>query len=245
MEVGLFAFVLVGFLAQLIDGALGMAYGVVSNACLLACGLSPAVASAAVHSAKMGATAASGASHLALRNVDRALVWRLAVPGVAGAVLGSLLLARLQFAWLTPLVALYLLLTGLRLVCRALARPARPARRGMLEPLGLAGGFCDAIGGGGWGPIVSSSLLARGIEPRLAIGSSNLAEFAVATASATVFWATIGLEAWRPTLGLLIGGVLAAPLGALLVRRAPRRGLIALVGLLLVALSLHTLGSGL
>ncbi len=245
MEVGLFAFVLVGFLAQLIDGALGMAYGVVSNACLLACGLPPAVASAAVHSAKMGASAASGASHLAFRNVDRALVWRLALPGMVGAMLGSLLLGRLQFAWLTPLVALYLLLIGVRLVHRALARPARPARPGALEPLGLAGGFCDAVGGGGWGPIVSSSLLARDLEPRLAIGSSNLAEFAVATASAAVFWGTIGLQAWRPTLGLLIGGVLAAPLGALLVRRAPRRGLILAVGLLLIALSLRTLGSGL
>lgn len=235
-------FVLVGFLAQLVDGALGMAYGVTSNAFLLALGLPPAAASASVHAAKVATSGTSGLAHWTLGNVDRRLLLRLAVPGALGAVLGALLVSHLPVAVIKPIIAIYLGVMGVRLVRRALGGGAgRPLAGGGIGWTGFLGGLCDASGGGGWGPIVTTTLVSGDIEPRRAIGSGNLAEFFVAVSCSLVFGATIGVQHWRPVAGLILGGVVAAPVAAWTAGRIPARGLMALVGLLIVSLSLRTL----
>ncbi len=236
------AFVVVGFVAQLIDGALGMAYGVCSSTFLLGLGVPPAVASGAVHTAEVFTTCASGLSHLALRNVDRRLFSALVLPGVLGAVLGAGVATRVPVELLRPAVSVYLLGMGVRLVLIAVRgrRPARPSSRG-LRRLGLLGGFCDAVGGGGWGPVVTGTLVVRDVEPRLAVGSVNAAEFFVTVAAATVFAGAVGMDLWRAVAGLVLGGLLAAPLSAWAVRRLPARRLMLLVGAAVVLLSLRNL----
>lgn len=241
MEVPFGGLVLVGFIGQMIDGALGLAYGVSCSTFLLGLGLSPAAASASVHTAELFTTAASGLSHLSLKNVDRDLFRRLVGPGVVGAVCGAALASVLPGEALKPVLSVYLAAMGLRLVVRVWGpppapRPARGDRR-----LAFVGGFADAAGGGGWGPIVTSTLLGRGVEPRRVVGSVNLAEFFVALASSVTFFGTLGLQPWRPVCGLVLGGLLAAPLAAWSVSRLPRRLTMALVGLVVCALSLRNL----
>lgn len=234
-------FVLVGMAAQLVDGALGMAYGVTSTSLLLALGLPPPVASASVHAAEVATTGVSGLSHGLFGNVDRRLMWSLVLPGVAGAVLGAWLLSQLDWAWLRPLVSAYLLALGALLVWRAwrgLRREARPGGRGWL---GLVAGFLDAVGGGGWGPLTTSSLMARHLEPRIAIGTANAAEFFVSLAASVVFLAALGVSHVHVVLGLLVGGVLVAPFAAWLARRVPARPMMAVVGGVVCAVSLFNL----
>lgn len=234
-------FVLVGMAAQLVDGALGMAYGVTSTSLLLALGLPPPVASASVHAAEVATTGVSGLSHGLFGNVDRRLLWSLVLPGVAGAVLGAWLLSQLDWAWLRPLVSAYLLALGALLVWRAwrgLRREARPGGRGWL---GLVAGFLDAVGGGGWGPLTTSSLMARHLEPRIAIGTANAAEFFVSLAASAVFLAALGVSHVHVVLGLLVGGVLVAPFAAWLARRVPARPMMAVVGGVVCAVSLFNL----
>jgi uncharacterized membrane protein YfcA len=172
-----FFFVLVGFFAQLVDGALGMAYGVISNSLLLAAGLPPAVASASVHAAEIVTTGVSGLSHRAFGNVDRRLLKRLAIPGVIGAALGAYALASAPGGAIKPFIALYLLEMGLLILWKTVRGVGTSRAVRHVSILGLAGGFCDAIGGGGWGPVVTSTLVARGHDPRISIGSVNLAEW--------------------------------------------------------------------
>lgn len=236
------AFVAVGFVAQLIDGALGMAYGVCSSTFLLGLGVPPAVASGAVHTAKVFTNCASGLSHLALRNVDRRLFSGLVLPGVLGAVIGAAVATRVPGELLRPVVSVYLLGMGIRLIRTAVRgrQSAAQSSRG-LRRLGLVGGFCDAVGGGGWGPVVTSTLLVREVEPRLAVGSVNAAEFFVAVAAATVFAGTVGMDLWRAVAGLVLGGLVAAPLAAGAVRRIPAQRLMLLVGAAVVLLSLRNL----
>jgi uncharacterized membrane protein YfcA len=227
----------------MVDGALGMAYGVTATTFLFSVGVPPAAASASVHAAEMFTTGASGLSHLALRNIDHTLLRRLLLPGITGAVLGALLLTALPVAPLKLGVAVYLAVMGVLVLRRAWNH--RHAQGGTQQScrmvgLGLTGGFFDAIGGGGWGPIVTSTLLARGGEPRYIVGSVNCVEFFVATAATVVFLQTIGIEYWRITLGLIVGGLVGAPFGALICRRLPARLLLAVVGLLIVVLSLRT-----
>lgn len=225
----------------MIDGALGMAYGVSSTALLLSLGVPPARASAAVHTAEVAVSGVSGLAHLRFGNVDRALFRRLVLPGVIGGVLGAYVLSELPGDRLRPYVSAYLLAMGLYICWRALrgAVPAAKLRR--VVPLGLAGGFFDAIGGGGWGPIVTTHLVANGHEPRTAVGSVNLAEFFVTVAQAATFFLTLGLVHWPVIAGLVLGGVLAAPLAALVCRRLPARATMLIVGLLISALSARTL----
>jgi uncharacterized membrane protein YfcA len=239
MDLHFLEFVAVGFLAQVVDGALGMAYGVTSTTFLLTLGLPPAAASASVHAAEVFTTGASGLAHLTLGNVDRRLFLRLVGAGVAGAVAGAWLLTAIPATPVRLLVSLYLAAMGGLILRRALrgTPPAGPA--GPLGLLGLAGGFCDALGGGGWGPLVASTLLARGTPPRFTVGSVNLAEFFVALAASATFLLTIGLGHWRIVLALVLGGMVAAPVAALLCRHLPPRPLMLLIGLLILSLSLR------
>lgn len=235
-------FTIVGFVAQMIDGALGMAYGVSSTTFLLSLGVPPALASASVHCAEVATTAVSGLFHLRLGNVDRELFVKLVIPGVIGGVLGAYTLTSIPNDVIKPLINFYLLAMGLVILRKSLSPPHRqvPVRR-HLAPLGLAGGFLDAVGGGGWGPIVTSTVVASGDNPRYAIGSVNLAEFFVTVCESITFFLTLGAMRWETVLGLLIGGVLAAPLAAYVCARLPTRVLMRLVGLLIMVLSLRAL----
>jgi hypothetical protein len=233
-------FIGVGFAAQVVDGALGMAFGVLSNTLLISLGVAPAAASAGVHTVESFTTCVSGISHIAHRNVDWKLLARLTIPGMIGAALGAYVLTQIDGATAKPFVLGYLTLIGLFLVWRGVRYPPhhRPPR--VIEPLGLAGGFLDAAGGGGWGPVVTGNLLVQGAEPRKTIGTVNTAEFLVTVTSALTFIAALGLAAFTiATLGLLIGGVLAAPLGAWLVKRVPAKPLLVAVGVLLTVTSLY------
>jgi uncharacterized protein len=232
----------IGFLAQLVDGALGMAFGLISTTFMLAMGLPPAYASAVVHTAEVATTAVSGTSHLVHRNVDRALFLRLAVAGVAGGVLGAYVLSNIEGKAIRPFVAAYLLVMGALILMRAArALPLEDARPSYAPPLGLVGGFLDAIGGGGWGPLVTSTLIGSGQAPRKVIGSVSLAEFFVTVAVATTFFAELGTVYLPHVLALGLGGVLAAPLAGIMVRRTRPRFLLVAVGLLVTGLALRDL----
>jgi len=234
-------FVAVGFLAQMIDGALGMGYGVISTTFLLGIGIPPAAASANVHTAEIFTTAASGLSHFRFGNVQKDLFLRLLIPGIVGGVLGATILSRLPGEKIKPFVALYLLIMGFVILWKA----SRHIRQGKvtthLIPLGAVGGFFDAIGGGGWGPIVTSTIVARGHDPRLTIGSVNAAEFFVTVAQVATFALSLATFHWQIIAGLLIGGVAAAPLAAFLCRKIPTRLLMIMVGVLIVILSVRTI----
>lgn len=241
MDESIIIFIVVGFIAQIIDGALGMAYGVTSTTFLLSIGIPPVAASASVHVAEIFTSAVSGLSHLKFGNVDKKLLKRLVIPGVLGGILGAYILTVLPGRIIRPFVALYLLLMGLLILRKVFKKIQERAVETKLLPLGLVGGFLDAVGGGGWGPIVTSTLVTRGHNPRFTIGSVNLAEFFVTAAIAATFFAIIGLVHWRIIVGLIIGGVLAAPLGAYVCKRVPARALMIMVGVLIVSLSVRTI----
>jgi uncharacterized membrane protein YfcA len=232
----------IGFVAQLIDGALGMAYGVLSNTAMIAAGMPPAQASALVHTAEIFTTGASAASHIYHRNVDWRLVRRLGLAGVAGAVLGAWVLSNVDAVLARRLVYLYLLIMGVYILMKSvrLAAPRQaPAR--WIAPLGVVGGFLDASGGGGWGPVVTSTLIGSGHAPRQTVGSVNATEFFVAAAAATTFFLELGASPLSHLVPLVLGGVLAAPLGGWAVKRVPAPMLMAAVGALIVLLSIWQL----
>jgi len=236
-------FALVGFVAQLVDGAAGMAYGLIATSVLLSMGVAPATASASVHAAEVFTTGASGLAHWRAGNVIPGLVRRLALPGMVGGAIGAFVLSDMPVAWMRPVVSAYLLAMGALILWRACRAPTPPPRHPpRVIALGLGGGFLDAVGGGGWGALVTSTLIGRGDLPRTAIGSANAAEFFVATTITAAFIGTIGLELWPAILGLMIGGVLAAPLAALITKRMPARPLMIAVGLVISLLALRGLG---
>jgi uncharacterized membrane protein YfcA len=241
----LLLFMGVGFVAQLVDGALGMAFGLITNLMLVSLvGLSPARASANVHVVECFTTAASAISHIIYRNVDWRLLARLAIPGTIGGAAGAYVLSNINGQAARPLVMAYLALVGIYLLWRAWrldhGPPARPPR--LVAPLGLVGGFLDAAGGGGWGPIVTSNLLVQGAVPRTTIGTVNSAEFLVTSAISASFIWQLGLAAFSiAVVGLIIGGLLAAPFGAMLARRLPPRQLLLLVGTLVTVSSLYSI----
>jgi len=243
MDFHILVFVLVGFIAQLIDGALGMAYGVSSNTFLLSIGIPPAAASASVHMAECVTTAVSGASHWKLGNIDKTLIKKLLIPGVLGGIAGAYILTSVNGNAIKPYVSAYLILMGIVILVKAIRKNhVHKEVRSHLIPLGLVGGFFDAIGGGGWGPIVTTTLVARGNAPRYAIGSVNFSEFFVTFAQSVTFLLTLGmLNTWKIIIGLLVGGVLAAPLAAVAARKLPTRILMTMVGILIIALSVRTI----
>ena len=238
MDQEFLTFLAIGFIAQLIDGALGMAFGLISTSALLTLGLSPAHASAMVHTAEVFTTGASAVSHALHKNINRRLVIELGLAGSLGAIIGAHVLSNIDGRVMRPFVAAYLLVLGLSILLRALrAPPETDTPPTFAGPLGIIGGFLDAIGGGGWGATVTSTLLGSGHAPRMVIGSVNTAEFFVTTAAATTFFIELGLVPMQALLGLTVGGVLAAPLGAYLARYVPARPLMAAVGLLVVGLA--------
>lgn len=229
---------LIGFAAQLVDGALGMAFGVISTTAMLSMGMPPAQASALVHTAEIFTTAGSAASHLWHRNVDWRLVVRLGFAGVIGAVLGAWVLSNLDAGAVRPFISAYLLAVGGFILFKAWrGAPARDAPALYVAPIGFVAGFLDASGGGGWGPVATTTLVGSGHAPRMAVGSVNTTEFFVTIAAATTFFIELGASPWKELLALIIGGLLAAPLGGWAVKRIPARVLMVAVGCLVIALS--------
>ncbi|MEZ0243512.1 MAG: sulfite exporter TauE/SafE family protein [Sphingomonas sp.] len=235
-------FIAVGFAAQMVDGALGMAFGVISNTLLLSLGVPPAAASAGVHTVETFTTAVSGISHALHKNVNWKLFLRLMIPGVIGGALGAYVLSNIHAETAKPFVLAYLAAIGLYLLWRSRHYPPKEKAPKIVEPLGLIGGFLDAAGGGGWGPVVTSNLLVQGSSPRETIGTVNTAEFFLTATISATFITQLGWEAFTlATVGLLIGGVIAAPFGALLAKRVEAKTLMLLVGIVLTATSIYGL----
>ena len=235
-------FVIIGFVAQMIDGTLGMAYGVSCSTMLLNFGVPPRVATAAVHTAEVFTTGVSGLSHIRFKNIDKRLFFRLVFPGVIGAVLGAYFISEIfDGNVVKPFVALYLLVLGIIILFKGLGRKHKEhidvKRAGLLA---LIGGFLDAIGGGGWGPIVTSNILSQGKNPKETIGTVNTTEFFVAFFSTGVFLFFVGIDSWPVVLGLILGGVMAAPMGAYFASRVNKRTLMILVGIVIILTSLYT-----
>ena len=240
----LLPFIAVGFAAQLVDGALGMAFGVISNTLLVGVmGVPPALASQRVHVVECFTTGVSGISHLLHRNIDGRLFVRLAIPGVIGGVLGAYVLSvlfRQDADFVKPFVLLYLTGIGVYLLVRGIMYPPKIKEAKYIAPLGLVGGFLDAAGGGGWGPVVTSNLLIQGADPRKVVGTVSAAEFFLTVAvSATFIWNLGFADLAGATLGLLIGGIAAAPFGAFAAKRIPAKAMLILVGIVLTVTSAY------
>jgi uncharacterized membrane protein YfcA len=235
----LLVFIIIGFCAQIVDGALGMAFGLISTSSLLALGVSPATASAMTHVTEIFTTVASGASHAYHRNINWGLVARLAPAGMIGGAIGAYVLASIHASVIEPFVSAYLIAIGLYILFKAF-RPLWPREVAdkLVPVIGLGGGLLDAMGGGGWGPIVTTSLVGRGHEPRKVIGSTSLTEFLVTLVISLTFVLTLGWSDMSSAVGLIIGGVLAAPIGALVVKKLPVRPLMVAVSLVIIVTSI-------
>lgn len=241
MDETIFTYILIGFIAQLIDGALGMAYGISASSLLLGVGVPPAVVSSTVHAAECFTTGASAISHRAFGNFNKALFLGLLIPGVVGAFLGAYILTMLDGDLIKPYIAGYLLIMGVILIVKAFrAFPSREVTT-HLKPLAFFGAFVDAVGGGGWGPIVGSTLMARGSPFRETVGTVNTVEFFVTLSASLGFLIGIGLSHWNVILGLAAGGVVAAPVGAWVCKHVPQRPFLVIVGLVVIGLSVRTL----
>ena len=245
----LIGMLLAGFAAQFIDGTLGMGYGVSSSSLLVAIGLAPAIASASVHTAEIVTTLVSGIAHHQLGNVKREIVFPLVIPGVIGGVAGAYFLSSIPGQTIKPWMAGLLLVMGCLIVYRFFTRKewgmaGKQLSRPRMTILGLVAGFLDAVGGGGWGPVATPSLiLAENSEPHEVVGSVNVVEFFVTLAETITFALTIGLKAfrWDIVAALLVGGVIAAPIAAWLCKRLPHRMMGILIGVLLILLNVRTL----
>ncbi len=233
-------YILAGFTAQMIDGALGMAYGLTASSFLLSVGVPPAASSASVHASEIFTSGVSGLMHLKFGNVNSKLFKTLLIPGVLGAILGAYLLTSLEnYNYiLKPIISSYTLFLGILIIFKALKKDKIREKIKRIFPLALVGGLMDSIGGGGWGPIVSSTLIAGGRNARFTIGSVNLAEFFVSLASSITFFTIIGLTHWAIIAGLIIGGVIAAPIAAYLANKIPTKTIMILVGIVVIISSL-------
>lgn len=232
----------VGFMAQMVDGALGMGYGVISTTLLLSGGLNPAVISGSIHTAEMFSSGASGFSHYRFGNVNKKLFKTLLIPGVLGAIAGALLLGYAGDAfsvWIRPVISIYTLLLGVRILANAFKEKQKPQKVKRAGWLAGAGGFLDSFGGGGWGPLVTSTLISKGRTPKYVIGSVSLTEFFVTMASAVTFFFILGVSHWQSILGLIVGGIIAAPLAARLVGKLPIKKMFIGVGIIVIISSLR------
>ncbi len=239
----LIPFILVGFFAQLVDGALGMAFGVITNTVLVGLlGIPPAQASAKVHVVETFTTAVSGLNHFFHGNIEWSLFWRLLIPGMIGGIAGAYLLTSIDATVVKPFILAYLILIGLWLLARGIFWPPTFKTAKFISPLGLIGGFLDAAGGGGWGPVVTSNLLVQGAEPRKVVGTVNSVEFFLTVTISAAFIYHLGVaDVAGATLGLLIGGVTAAPIGAIAAKKIPAKVMLILVGVVLTITSGYSL----
>jgi uncharacterized membrane protein YfcA len=234
-------YILGGFIAQMIDGALGMAYGVTASTFLANVGVSPAVISMSVHASEIFTSGVSGYMHLKFGNVNSKLFKAVLIPGVIGAVLGAYALSTLADSYMQyvkPAVSVYTLILGVVIIQKALVKRQQKKNVKMIGPLAWFGGMMDSIGGGGWGPIVSSTLIASGRHPKYTIGSVNLAEFFISLSSSLTFIFVIGFSQWQVILGLILGGIVAAPIAARLSSKLPVKALMIMVGIVVILASL-------
>lgn len=238
MEYFLF-YVIVGFLAQIVDGALGMAYGLITTTLLLSFGLTPLAASTTTHAAECITTGFSALAHHQFGNINRYLIVRLVIPGIIGAALGAFFLVQVDGHLIKPFMALYLMVMGIVIISKVFLQFPPIAITKHLIPLGFLGGLFDVMGGGGWGPIVTSTLLARGGDGRTTIGSVNVCEFFVVVAASLTFFLSGSFVGWDVVLGLAAGGAIAAPFGAWLCKHIPNQYLLLIVGMLIIFLSLR------
>ncbi len=241
LDVNFLYFMLGGFIAQMIDGALGMAYGVSATTFLLSFGISPAVASMSVHASEIFTSGVSGLMHLKFGNVHNKLFKAIVIPGVVGAIIGAYLLTEFEnySHYIKPIVGTYTLFLGILIIVKVLRKEQKRKAVKRAGVLATIGGFLDSIGGGGWGPVVSSTLIASGKNPRLVVGSVNLAEFFVSLASSFTFLTIIGTGHWQTILGLILGGVCAAPIAANLSRKLNIKAMMLLVGIVVIIVSLR------
>lgn len=244
----IFYYILGGFIAQMIDGALGMAYGVTATTFLMSVGITPAAASASVHASEVFTSGVSGYMHLKFGNVNSKLFKTLVIPGIIGAILGAYVISSLEnyAVYIKPIVSIYTLFLGAIIIRKALIKRQEKRQLKRVGWLALFGGYLDSIGGGGWGPIVSSTLIASGRHPKYTIGSVNLTEFFVSLASSLTFFTVIGLGYWQVIAGLILGGVVAAPIAARLANKLPVKSMMILVGIVIIVVSLRqiVLGAG-
>jgi len=234
-----FLFILVGFIAQIIDGALGMAYGLSCTSLLMALGIPPKLASASVHTSEIFTTGVSGLSHIRFNNIDKSLFFKIVITGAIGASIGAYLLSGvLDGSLISPYISIYLFILGIYIFSKVFGKKkdVKPKTK-YASVLAFFGGLLDAIGGGGWGPIVTSNLLSQGHSPRHTIGTVNTAEFFVTYFATAVFIFVLGVQHLDIVLGLVVGGVIAAPFGAYLVSRIKPKVLLILVSLLILATS--------
>ncbi len=235
--------IIAGFVAQLVDGALGMGYGVTSTTILLSLGVSLPVISGSIHTAEMFSSGVSGYSHYRFGNVNKKLFKALLIPGVIGAVIGAVLLSKLGFEYadyVRPMLASYTLLLGLKIIY-GVFKKSKPKKVKRVGWLAGAGGFLDSFGGGGWGPLVTSTLISKGRTPRYVIGSVSLSEFFVTLASAMTFFTMLGVSHWQIIAGLVIGGIIASPIAARLAGRLPMKTMFICVGALVIFWSMRIL----
>lgn len=235
-------YLMIGLFAQLVDGTLGMGYGATSTSFLLTFGVPPAISSMGVHVAEMFTTGASAISHHKFGNINKKLAKMLIIPGVIGSIIGAYLLSDvIDGTVIKPYIAIYMIVLAIVIIYKALRKvqPKKPTKQ--LGLLAIFGGFMDSVGGGGWGPIVTSTLIGRGRDPRYTIGSVNAAEFAISFASGITFLFFGGINGWQVIAGLILGGVIAAPLGAYFINKIPRKPAMVAVGILIIYLSGKTL----
>jgi len=238
-----FLFVLAGLCAQLVDGALGMAFGVSCSTLLIAFNVPPALSSASVHFSEIFTTGASGISHTLLKNLHKQLFVRLLIPGIIGAIIGAYLLSEVfDGKIIKPFISAYLFILGLWIIYKEVLAKKKPGKK--IKRVGLlafAGGTLDAIGGGGWGPVVTSNLINKDITPKRVIGSVNIAEFFITISSSAVFMFFVDIQDWKPTLGIILGGLFAAPFAAYIVKIIKRKPLTIAIGSLIAIISLYSI----
>ena len=240
-------YLLIGFVAQMIDGALGMAYGVSVTTFLLSLGIpfiTPAIASASMHASEIFTTGSSSLVYMRHKNINKKMFRALLFPGIIGAIAGVVtvsFVSKEYFSLIRPLVAIYTLILGVLIIVKTLRVPKKRKKIKQLSPVAFTGGFLDSVGGGGWGPIVTTSLLAGGRHLRYAVGSSHLAKFFVALTSTITFFFFIGLDHWQIIFGLVIGGMIASPMSIYFSTKIPIKKGLLLVGIVIISISLKTI----
>lgn len=237
---------LVGVFAEIVAGSMGMGYGVICTTTLLFLNIPPHIVSASIHSAESFTTAAGSISHIKLKNVSKSLVKKLAIPAVIGAVIGALCLTYLgeYYAKITKtIIAFYTLYLGFQILSNAFKKKQSKSlkRKTNLTRLGVIGGFIDSFAGGGWGPLVTGTLIKNSFTPRFAVGSSTVAKFILTLTAAVTFFFTLGIQHWSIILGLLLGGIVTAPFSAMLTAKLPVKGMFVVIGLLVIIMSLITI----